>query len=58
MARGKVKTRNVFHVPALDVDLISIPKLAATSITIMLITAIQTILQKGQTIAKAQHVGN
>jgi hypothetical protein len=55
---GKVRIRNVFHVPGLAVNLLSIPQLAATGVTITFTATDAVLSRNGETIARALHPRN
>jgi hypothetical protein len=55
---GNVRIRNVFHVPGLAVNLLSIPQLATSGTTITFTATDATLLRDGRIMAKAQNVGN
>jgi hypothetical protein len=53
---GKVRIRNVFHVPSLAVNLLSIPQLATTGVTITFTAKEATLCRNSITIAQAMNI--
>jgi hypothetical protein len=58
LSSGKLRIRNVFHVPGLAVNLLSIPQLAASGVTITFTATGATLLRDGCVLAQAQNNGN